>query len=417
MKILTLGLFCITFQSSFSQIKDDCNVILKNWRAADCDNTFDPYRIKNRITGIETIDNVTIITVNFSENCCVELNPSLEFENNRLNLLPYTEYEGDYCECNCCFSISYEIYGLAQLNYETYFNGKRIEFSNEHYQVKEPTFEIYNGQEINKTNKYGFQEGIWMKFYESGEIKYLYHFPDQVLYYRSYPTWTKEFYESGALAYYNRNDSTERWFDDGQLQAWDYKYSIGDTAYKEGFALYDNHQLKKRYKEKSHIEKDTSTRHLIERTITDVFYHEEYYENGVKKYLYTMDTIFSWYNTGIIKEKEISNGRLEYNESGKLVKRIIHWSLNDTISNWNLSHSFYIEYLENGQIGTIHYVRDEVLDGGDSMAPSNHYYWKWNELGECYETPSEWTEDLPWIGFYEIKLPPTKNIRNAGQSR
>src|SRR6478752_4754502 len=84
-------------------------VKLLKWNAEACDNTYDPYRLQNRITHVEVKNGITSITVNFTDNCCAAFKPEIEFKASKLTLLPYRKYFGDYCMCDCCFSISFEI--------------------------------------------------------------------------------------------------------------------------------------------------------------------------------------------------------------------------------------------------------------------------------------------------------------------
>ncbi len=404
-KFLLLGLFYIIFQNSFSQISVKSNVKLINWLFENCDDTYNPYILKDRITFIEASDSITTITVNFSENCCFPVEPTLKFVDNKLYLLPYTTFEGERCDCICCFTITYKISGLNLNKYETYFNGKKVEFSDEYYWASEPKFELYNGKKINKTNKYGFKEGTWMRFYESGAIKILQQYPEEVLYRTSTPIWSKHYYQSGKLDFYHRKDSLERWFEDGRLQSWDYTYTIEDTIYNEVFSLYDNHQVKKRYKDKSYVLKDESALYHFKITTKNILLQEEYYENGLKKILFTKDTIFSWYESGILKTKENKSREFEYDQNGRLLRRVIHWSKIISGFKNNFNHSLYIDYFQNGQIKTIEYVRDEPTLESKSISIGHRYNWKWNEDGKCIEYPPDWNEKLPWKDIDEIKPP------------
>src|SRR5665647_901851 len=98
--LLTISIlaFCLTCDSQTSSNK----VRLIKWSSESCDNTFDPYRLKTRISSIEYTDTSTIFTAHFSDNCCVTFKPAIDFYKNKLVLLPYREYKGDYCTCNCC---------------------------------------------------------------------------------------------------------------------------------------------------------------------------------------------------------------------------------------------------------------------------------------------------------------------------
>ncbi len=62
------------------------------------------------------------------------------------------------------FSIVFELEGLAQGKFQVYFKDKKIERSDDHYEVIEPTSVEHQGKTINRRNRYGFMEGTWMTF-------------------------------------------------------------------------------------------------------------------------------------------------------------------------------------------------------------------------------------------------------------
>jgi hypothetical protein len=156
--------------------RQKAEVKLVSTKTNDCDNTYDPYQLISRISQLETEKDFTFITVNFSDNCCAEFKPSINFKDNKLYLEPYKE-SNTACDCDCCFSLEYKIEGLAGKTYETYFKGKKIERSNDPYKVFQPTSEEYKGQIINRANRYGFKEGVWMTLYEDGSIKSIDQYP------------------------------------------------------------------------------------------------------------------------------------------------------------------------------------------------------------------------------------------------
>lgn len=52
---------------------------LVDWKFNACDNTYDPYRLTNRITERRTQDGITFLTVNFTDNCCAAFKPQMAF--------------------------------------------------------------------------------------------------------------------------------------------------------------------------------------------------------------------------------------------------------------------------------------------------------------------------------------------------
>lgn len=55
--LLSMSLFSL---SSFSQVTSQ-KIRLRRWTSEDCDNTFDPHRLKTRISGIKYTDTTTIL--------------------------------------------------------------------------------------------------------------------------------------------------------------------------------------------------------------------------------------------------------------------------------------------------------------------------------------------------------------------
>ncbi|MBA4058433.1 MAG: hypothetical protein C0490_27185, partial [Marivirga sp.] len=277
------------------------------WKSLNCDNTYDPYRLISRITDFEVRNGQTFLSVNFSDNCCAEFSPKIEFKENKLILKPYEEYSGGTCDCNCCFTIQFQIEGLPEQQYEVYFTDKKIEQSETHYKIIDASYEEYNGQIINRRNKYGFNEGIWLTFYDDGKVRQIFNYPEQELYREPSPIWRKEFYSSGALSYFDRNDTTESWFEDGELRARFIELKKGDTTYSYQFIKHTNRNLKEKSLKKSYptiFKSDFDPEYRGEGSVIEIIYKEEYFENKRLKYLYGRDTSYSWYESGQIESKQ-----------------------------------------------------------------------------------------------------------------
>lgn len=376
------------------------SVELINWKAETCDHTFDPYRLKNRVTRLESRDGITYITVNFSETCCADFSPAIEFRENNLMLL---SYPGDlYCFCICCFSISYEISGLPDKDFNIYFNDGKIELSDEHYATVEPTFELHKGKKINQTNKYGFREGLWIEFFKDGNTKALIKYPESSLYDRSYPEWEKRYSQSGKLSYYKRNDTTEAWFGDGEIRLQQIKYKIEDTTFRSILAKFGNRQIKEKSLERYYttiFKSESDSTYRIGSTISDYVYKEEYYRSGKRKYLQTTDTLFTWYEDEQVKIKQYAHGSVEYNKQGLLVKKSYQWE-EPAPKGWrDLEYKIDIHFYRNGKVQKIRFIRDEPSENG-------HYYWKWDTDSRLIEAPEHWEEEVPWKNIKEINVPP-----------
>lgn len=410
-KFLLVLAMLISFTSCFAQVKSQkkqTKVALLKWTSLPCDNTtYDPDRLQNRITNLTSQNGITSITVNFSDNCCARFKPVIEFKDNKLLLLPYLEYTANYCLCNCCFSINFEIQGLENKNYEIYFKDEKVELSFNHYKTVEPSQEIYNGEIINRVNKYGFKEGKWIDFYENGAEKRIIKYPESSIYREPRDEWFKGFSESGKLVFFYRKDTTESWYEDGELKSQTLTYSSGDTTFEKSFRKYENRQIQERYSKKSYPiiwrSKSDST-YKNEGTITEYLYNEEYYSSGQTKYLKKIDTSYTWFENGKIKLKSYEAGEIEYDENGQLSKRIFRWEEPGARSWRSFSHALYIDYFGNDHLKRIHFVRDELGDDGKSIAPSIHYYWTWDKELNLIEAPEKWNEAYPWEKFEELKI-------------
>jgi len=403
--IISIFLFCITcLAQTTSKVSDE--IRLSRWSSEACDNTFDPYRLKTRISSIEYTDTSTIFTVHLSENCCITFKPQIKYYNNKLVLLPYEKYTGDYCGCNCCFTIQYEISGLKGKKYKLYFKENEITQSNNYYDTVKPSFQIYNGEKINSVNKYGFKEGIWITFYENGKEKDVSQYPEQSLFYEPYPFWSKEYYPSGKLSFYDRNDTSESWFEDQELKSQFIKYKVGDTTYEKGFRKFENRILQKEYFTKFYptiFRSEFDIEYKDSGWITETVYKKEYYQNGKPKFIFGKDTSFSWLETGQIESKKYKSGSIEFDKNGVITQRSFSWLEKGSKSFRNLDNTLYVYFYSNGNIKEIELVRDETTN--DGMAPGVRYSWIWDKDMNLLESPEIWKETFPWTRFEELELP------------
>lgn len=345
--------------------------------------------------------------MNFSDNCCATLKPTIRFRNNRLVFLPYEKYTGDYCGCNCCFTISYEISGLTGKKYQTYFQGSEVTLSDNYYDTVKPSFKTYNGATINRINKYGFKEGLWMWFYEDGKKELVSQYPDQSLFNDPFfPVWSKRYYPSGQLTFYERKDTSESWFEDGETESQLIKYKVGDTAFEKGFRKFDNRLLSEEHFEKFYptvFKSEFDPEYKGEGAMTETVYRRNYYPNGKPKFLFTIDTSYSWFQTGRIESKRFKSGEIQFDSGGKVTERMFLW-IEKGPKHWrNLDNALYVRFYANGNIKNIELARDEPTH--DGIAPSVRYDWSWDERMNLIEFPKGWKEPFPWERFPEIERP------------
>lgn len=406
-------LFCLViFHNCFAQNNSEDSVKLINWSAMDCDDTYDPYRIVNRITQIEKSEGSTKITVNFSENCCVDFEPTIHVEGNRLYLIPYTQSADVFCACDCCFSIMYDISGLNDKDVEIYFIDKKIEYSENYYDTVAPYVELYNGTSINRRNKYGFLEGTWMTFYEDCAIKQINVYPETVLFFDAEAIWSKGFYENGTLKSYHSKDTVQEWFEDGTIKYEHYSYSIGDTIFDYTFSLYHNRQVKEKSLKieypvvhKSLFNDCYATKGQENRHV----YIETFYENGQRESSFVKDTTQRWYANGQPRLFSTDSKSVFFDISGKITEIKFNWFGPGTACSQDLRNILSVKYNQDVKIIEISLFRDEVREKENIRGTL--YSWKWNADGELIKSPENWNEEVPWKRFKEIKIPRTKKKR------
>jgi len=382
----------------------DKKVTLTKWSAEPCDNTYDPDLLKTRITSIQYYDSNIVYIVNFADNCCSEFNPKIKFYNNKLILLPYEDYSGSHCTCDCCFTLKYEIAGLTGKTYQVYFKGTPIKLSEDYYAVISPSYRLYKKRKINYLNKYGFREGIWIEFYKNGREKSIREYPATSLFRDSYPIWTKKYFPSGKLSEYERKDTSESWFGDGEIKSQTVKFKINDTTFTQHFRKYENRRIQEEYLERLYptiLKSEFDSGYENSGFITESIYKRKNYKNGQLKFEYGSDTSYSWFESGALESKSYLSGDVTFNKNGIIKEQSFFWVNPGPKSIGDLENSLYVSYFLTGHIMEIHFVRYEPSPDGEGVG-NNHYYWKWNKEMRLIESPESWNEPLPWKKFKEL---------------
>lgn len=403
----TFLLICTIAFCSFSQdsLKTGAHIKLIKWSAEDCDNMYNPDLLKSRITRLETHGESTFITVNFSDNCCAEFKPAITFSNNRLILLPYETESEEFCFCDCCFSIEYEISGLPSKEFEIYFKTKKVELSENYYAVVEPTDTLYKGKKINRINKYNFKEGLWITFYKNGQVETISKYPEEVPYFESFPLWSKGYYISGIPSYNTSTDTLQTWFEDGEVKSQFITYKKADTTYKIGLKKFDDRKLERRFFERSYptVCKSTFSSEEEILVVLEIMYQEEYYSNGKPKLLFTTDTTYEWYENGQLKSKTYKSGEIKFNEMGNLFEQRYEYKVKRPKAWSELTNLMCVQFYENSNIKEIHVDRYELVNEGKELSRIN-YRWKWDKEKKLIIGPKKWRGKYPWEDFKEINL-------------
>lgn len=379
-------------------------VTLIDWKARDCDHTYNPSLIVDRITESSVSNSVTLLTINFADHCCPEFAPEIQFIDNKLLIIPYKEKKVmDICTCNCCFSIQFRIANLPEL-YDVYFRVRKVVQSPDPYPLVEPSHEVFQGEIVNRKNKYGFKEGKWITFYDSGQVKCIFDYPENELYGDHEDVPTRLFYKSGRLEFSRSIDTAQYWFEDGELRSQFIDYKQGDTTYHYRFSKHLNRRLAEKALERSYptiFYSDLDSSYQREGFGWDVIYKEEFFDNGQRKYTYGNDTTRSWHPNGLPESIQYKNGGIKYDTTGRINEKSFRWKTKRPSNQYELDHKLYVVYNDLNTVTEVSYVRDEPAKVG--VAVGVRYNWKWKD-GKLVESPKKWKESLPWERFEEIEI-------------
>lgn len=366
--------------------------MLRSWTAGECDKSTEPYHLVNRITHQSISHDTLLLSVNFSENCCTKFEPSIHYQNDTLSISLY-DLRGDQCGCDCCFSLDLVMTGLKDLSFTTLFKGKKIVLSNDPYPLVPITYDLYQGDTINRTGKYGGQVGKWMRFYKNGKVESI-SFRNNVLFDAGpLSEWRKSFSPEGKLVVFERKDSVEHWYDNGMPQRMKYTtYENGNKIVRET-RFYANGSLASKevtcyYAPENYL----PNKYSIGQISSQVLLSEEYYSTGHRKSFFRNDTLLVWYDNGVVKRHRLGDTAVEFYPNGKLMTREKHWSTKSPEGE-PLHNMLYTGYHENGKIKSKHLVRDEADNIG--IAPHVQYYWEWNNRGKRIRKPEHWKGKIP----------------------
>jgi len=95
--------------------------------------------------------------------CCHEYIPSIKYTSDTLYISYEAKNEGEDCAaCICCYSFIHKIKGITSSNLTVKLYDRVIELSDEKYWTFPPTFVIVKGDTVNRKDKYGLKQGIWI---------------------------------------------------------------------------------------------------------------------------------------------------------------------------------------------------------------------------------------------------------------
>lgn len=204
-------LFC--FNSSLIEIQTENKtpVVLHRFIPSTCNGDLDPYQLKDRIVSKEIKNDSLYLTVAFAENCCLEIDPLITFDNSVLNIELSKGTQQYVCDCNCCYELTLVLTGLDKTEFLTTLQGDTIELSNEPYPTYPISFELYQGDTINLMNKYGEPQGLWLTFDDStGQLTKKTFYSGQVLL-RDKIDWMEKYDIKGEKIVQTSGDTTWRY--------------------------------------------------------------------------------------------------------------------------------------------------------------------------------------------------------------
>ncbi|PQJ15682.1 hypothetical protein [Aureicoccus marinus] len=403
--------FCGYSLTGFAQDREaSTSYELLDWKVSKCEDIYNPYRLLNRIKEQKVSSGNSILSIHFSENCCAEIQPRVETVNDSLIIstsLPNEDDEVEVvaeCDCRCSFTMELQIRGELLENQAIYLNDRKIEYSEDFYKTVPVSSSSYQGQEINRTNKYGHREGRWLTFNKAGGIEMEILYPESSLLKKGERIWWKKYSESGMLLFYTSPDSTARWNERGDLLSEIVNYQKGDTTFQRRNRWHENLSIHLRWLERAYLttigsERDTAvTMEIIE---NEYVYREEYYETGQPSLLKVRDTTFRWFPNGDLEELRYPNGRQKFYKTGQLESQFREWKEKGKKGQWHSEHQLSVLFDAENQIKMISYSPSDVQPTSEVM-DLTLYVWQWDKFKNLISDPPNWEGPYPWSSIESI---------------
>jgi hypothetical protein len=140
--------------------QDTARIELVEFNQSACDISLDPYRLKPRIISLGHSRDTLAIEIGFAATCCSDYVPRIQYSADTL-YISYTA-KGDPCACVCCYSFNHKIKGINSSKLTVKLHKSVIELSDEKYRTYPPTFVIVRGDTLNRKDKYGLKQGLWI---------------------------------------------------------------------------------------------------------------------------------------------------------------------------------------------------------------------------------------------------------------
>jgi len=192
---------------------------------SECQGNGHPYTIQDRVISKEICKDSLFLKLGFMENCCIQFTPEIFYFNHNLCVeLDTRRGEIASCACECCFELTLVITGIHDTAFQTflaeYGEFKSIPVTNERFVTYPETYEIIEGDTLNRTNKYRDKIGLW-HFYDDSTgrlVKKRFYNGKQSKYFEGYETiWGESYHPNGALRVKFDQDSSLIYSEEGIL--------------------------------------------------------------------------------------------------------------------------------------------------------------------------------------------------------
>ncbi len=214
-KIFGLLIFLFSFLCSYSQ-KNEREVRLIDYIPKNCTGMPNVENLLTRIISKDFKGDTLYLHLGFNYDCCVEIDPIINYECGVLNL--DIDKRGRksgvvrICDCICCYELTLVIVGLLGVDFTTMIGSHEIPLTDRKYKTFPVTFQIENGDTINRTNKYGHRVGVW-NYYKDSVLNFVEIYsdkgflePEMIGWKSCYPNGAiKTSYTNGELIWYDTN--------------------------------------------------------------------------------------------------------------------------------------------------------------------------------------------------------------------
>lgn len=102
-----------------------------NYGISDCDDSYNPFELKPRISAIETSSDTITIHLQLTKNCCTGSLSTIEvIDSSKWNLIIKDQIDGcGECFCHCCFSAFFQVKNRSSINPQTFLlNGNPVDY-------------------------------------------------------------------------------------------------------------------------------------------------------------------------------------------------------------------------------------------------------------------------------------------------